>query len=41
MIKKVGIPRGMLYYEFYHICENFFCELGYKVISSLKLTKIY
>ncbi len=39
MIKKVGIPRGMLYYEFYPIWENFFCELGYKVISSPKTNK--
>ena len=31
---KIGIPRGMLYYEFYPIWEEYFRSFNYEIISS-------
>lgn len=39
MKKTIGIPRGMLYYEFFPLWEAFFMEIGYEVISSPKTNK--
>lgn len=39
MKKKIGIPRGMLYYEFYPMWEGYFSSLNFEVISSPKTNK--
>ncbi|MGN9165242.1 acyl-CoA dehydratase activase-related protein [Tissierellaceae bacterium HCP3S3_D8] len=39
MEKTIGIPRGILYYEFFPVWEEFFQTLGYKIISSPKTNK--
>lgn len=39
MKKIIGIPRGMLYYDFFPVWEVFFETLGYKIITSPKTNK--
>ena len=39
MRKKIGIPRAMLYYEYYPMWEEYFESLGYDVITSPKTNK--
>lgn len=36
---KVGIPRGMLYYDYYFLWERFFKNLGVEVITSPRTNK--
>lgn len=39
MREKIGIPRGMLYYENYPMWEEYFTSLNYEVVSSPKTNK--
>ena len=39
MTQKIGIPRGMLYYEYNVMWEDFFRKLGLEVIVSPKTNK--
>ncbi len=39
MAKKVGIPRGLFYYQFYPLWKKFFEELGVEIIVSDNTTK--
>ncbi|HLR22035.1 MAG TPA: acyl-CoA dehydratase activase-related protein [Tissierellaceae bacterium] len=39
MVEKIGVPRGMLYYEFYPIWERYFKELDYELVSSPNTNK--
>lgn len=39
MTKKVGIPRGLFFYDYYPIIINFFRELGVEVVLSSKSNK--
>ncbi|MFY9214551.1 MAG: acyl-CoA dehydratase activase-related protein [Tissierellaceae bacterium] len=38
-MKKIGIPRGMLYYEYFPIWKDFFEGIGFEVISSNRTNK--
>lgn len=37
--KTIGIPRGMLYYEFYPMWERYFRSLNFNIISSPRTNK--
>ena len=39
MNKKVGIPRGLFYYQFYPLWRSFFEELGAEIIVSDNTTR--
>ncbi|RCX17937.1 putative nucleotide-binding protein (sugar kinase/HSP70/actin superfamily) [Anaerobacterium chartisolvens] len=39
MAKKVGIPRGLFYYQFYPLWKKFFEELGAEIVVSDNTTK--
>lgn len=39
MKKKVGIPRGMFYYDYYILWQSFFNNLGVEVVVSPKTNK--
>lgn len=36
---RIGIPRGLLYYQFFTLWENFFKQLGMEVVTSAKTNK--
>jgi predicted nucleotide-binding protein (sugar kinase/HSP70/actin superfamily) len=36
---KIGIPRGLLYYKYGDLWENFFHELGFEVVTSPETNK--
>ena len=38
-LKKIGIPRGLFYYQYKDFLEIFFSELGYEVVVSSKTNK--
>ena len=39
MNKKVGIPRGLFYYQFYPLWRSFFEELGAEIVVSDNTSK--
>ncbi|NLY44815.1 MAG: hypothetical protein GX053_02330 [Tissierella sp.] len=39
MMKKIGVPRGMLYYENFPFWKDYFNEIGYEIVVSKKTNK--